>query len=451
MLWTLLKLRAQSAFSQRAIGALLFWMLCVVFLTGLLSLALMLRTEEGIVKGFSLFQTTDVTTTAIKDAFLSQTVSSNPVDGSSPVSPEDPQHSSPAQDTAFEQARALSQVLAPPDRSLVEWLRALENNRVTQRDIVLYIQSISQLSERQKQLFARQGVVIRSWDGAPVSAAQTKGLQAGPQFWIKKDHVKKWSISGILPDMMASQKVSTYSLTDLDVVRIVLWSDELLEKEEWEKANPPPTPPASVMPSAMSVVILPSDVGLKIIFWTSAGFVALFVAIGSMLFSLSSWDALRREGVFEPLMALPFKSYLLPASYLLFWWGFVCVSVVVAAILSAIVLASLGLPVMVVELLKIMGLALSLSLLVMSIAVMLSSWRHERWWRMWVSVISTVVALALQGVYVAYFSQTRSLAALLDGGWAVLLFAVFVFVSVGLWRLTGFLMERQWRQGFRRV
>lgn len=450
MLWSLIKLRFHSTLSTRPLGALLFWALCIIFLSGLLSLALMLRTEQGIVKGFSLFQNTDVTASAIKDAFLSQTAPSGSIDPS--TSSQGNPASSPDvnQDTAFEQARALSQVLAPPDRPLVEWLRTLENERVARRDIVLHLQSVSDLSERQKQLFARQGVALKSWDGNPPPQHQ-KGLQTGPEFWVKKDHVKKWTISGILPDMMASQKVSSYSLTDLDIVRIVLWSDELLQKEEWQKANPPPQPPAAVMPSAMSVVILPSDVGLKIIFWTSAGFVALFVAIGSMLFALSSWDALRREGVFEPLMALPFKSYLLPASYLLFWWGFVCLSILLASLTSVLILHILGLPIMVAELLKIMGLAASLSLLVMSSAVMLSSWRHERWWRMWVSVLTTAVALALQGIYLVFFSQTRALAALLDGNAAFVLFGLCVAASMFLWQVIGWLLERNWRQGFRRV
>ena len=400
----------------------------------MMGMSMLIHSEQGLVAGLKIINANDALMAQGRNMFADD----------------------PLPDTGvINQVQDVVEAIAATDLPPLEWLERLESERLMTREMVVRIRPWENLTERQKHLFAVQGITVIPWSDGESVPKRWDELSSVGHFWIEPTDVgprakRAWMIHGVMANMMASQRSRGHTITDLDVLRIILWSDDLVQQQEWVANNPPPDMPDEVVPARVTVKIIPSTVGVLIMFWTTVGFVVLMASIGTMLFALSGWDALRREGVFEPLMGLAFDARWLVVGHLWYWTVVLAAMILSAGVVAGVVLSFYQIPMFWGDMLKMVLLCVVGGALIAHFSVLVSVWIAKRWWRIWVTSIMTAASLGLQLSYVSMFSRTSDLAMLMTGAsyWAILFVGialVFAMTQMIAWR-----MERTQRLGFRR-
>lgn len=415
------------------LGIWAFWVMMVSLLSVVLLMMLMVRTPEGMAKGFDFLKSKNHALSGLQSMMVVST----------------PNDEATEQVSVMAQGHKVVKVLAGEQIPLSMWLQTLHNQRILKENLVVYLFPLD-LSPRQKLLFDVQGVEVREWGGAPKMPKVINNLQDPPSLWVGKTSNNSWVVHGSMGVLLRDNQYNGQELTSMDVVRVILWADELERQDAWYRAHPAPEPPANIKPSPVSIRLIPSTVALQETYWLAVGFLALLVGLGSLFVALTEWENARKEGHMEALAGVPRPIWMLVASYVWRWSVNVFVVLVVSGVLATGLAFSLSVPIVWMDLWGALVSVWVLAVVVISIGVMVVSWHASRTWRVWVMVVLLLCGLGFELMYVLFFANPSFLVMLSS---PISLIAIVVLgllcAAFAQWA-TGIRLERHGRMGLRK-
>jgi hypothetical protein len=348
-------------------------------------------------------------------------------------------------------SQALEKALAPTVPTMDAWASRLANGRVLDTPMTLHIRPWSAVTPRMQTLALAQGITLVSWpDHAPVPDRLDR-VRNVSRFWAEQAANKTWTVAGNPSDLLRSRTVDGSTLTDMDIVRLLLWSDALPAVAQWRTDHPAPDPPAQLLPPSIDVQFISGQMGAGVLFWNAVACLVLLAGTAGVLTTLLNWDALRREGLLEPLMALPIPDRRLVG---VLWGGWALWGSLVwlgALLIGYFVLIQEGLPVPCARLITVALLVESTWLLSLAGALFVLTLFPGRWWRMGGRMFLAGLLLLLELNGYAALTDARALAAFLDTPWSGLVVVPAGLLVVACLLGAGRRLALQNRLGWRRV
>lgn len=441
---SLIALRARSHVRHMSWGERLFWMFGALVLSSIMFLIILMSSQDGVSTLFSLAKKKDLAVHSLENVFV---VEDAPVSGSG-ASSSFPETSS--SQSIVQQADNLMKVVAPSEQPLSSWLFTLQNTKITSLPIVVHVRPANVFTPRQEAILKTQKIQVLPWSDRQSLPKSMDQLTNEIHFWVGKRGDKDWVIHGSVQDMLTTHAYQSGSLNSLDLMRVILWSDELPLQEKWFAENPAPSPPDHLKPSNVSLGLIPSTIALQQTFWLLVGFMGLMVASCGSLAGLVFWQTLHKEGAFEALSSLPFKTWILPASYILQWTLGVFAVVLLSVVLAVVPAVLLSVPLPWFSLLKAVFLAVVFSCFMISFSVMVSSWFSKAWWRLWFFPVFAFFVLGLEFFYMVFFFESRLITSFLHGWGMMAMMVALMGLSLGMWHQTARRLDRHGRLGLRK-
>lgn len=405
-------------------------LLTLTLLAGLLTgLTFMTRSDEGVTRVLQYMAAGQSTRSSMDDWWASR-IAPAPEDSASD---------------------ALATALAPTVPTMDAWASRLSRGRLLDTPMTLWVRPWSSVSPQMQTLASGQGITLRSWPEKAARPSHLNRVHTASVFWVEQTSDKSWTVAGNPSDLLRSRTVDGSTLTDMDVVRLLLWSDNLPLVSQWHAAHPAPTTPPELVPPNISVQFIAGNMGAGVLFWNAVACLILLAGTAGALVALLGWDGVRREGLLEPLMALPIPDRRLVGVLWGSWavWG--SLVWLGALLIGTGVLISEKLPwsfhdlvtvAALVECSWLLGLALSLAILTLF---------PGRGWRLGGRLLIAFGLLLLEWNSYAALTGARSLAALLDSRWSWLIVNPSLLLVVGCLLLAGRRLSVRNRLGWRRV
>jgi len=350
--------------------------------------------------------------------------------------------------TIISQASQIADILSPKTVESSAWVITLRNEKIIKSPFKIKLKPFD-LSEKQKYILKVQGIDISSWEDNQQPPKILQNLNQSSVVWISKDP-RGWTIWGDLSLLTHENKYRDIPVSNLEFLKIVLWLDEWEERENWFKENPPPTPPESLTPSNIGVGIIPSALAARASFWLFLGALLAYFSAICITFSSISWENSRSQGRYEALATLPLPSWVIPASFVLFWTCLVALITTPALLFSAISLIFLKVSFSPVSLLFLFFLFGVSSALFISFGVLVSSWYSSRSWRIFTPIALVIGNLLLVSFYIK--SVTLSSPPPTDGFFSLqmsLVFVASIFLTLFFVALTGWRLSKNGNLGLR--
>lgn len=425
---------------------LFFLVLCSLMVSLFLTLVLFMKSSEGLQKGLSFFDSQSAMVQVANEKAVERSNDTTEVNVASASDPEGSE-TTVVSKSIVKHARDIAEVLSPTETPHSEWINRLSSQRVFRTPLTIKMRPY-QVSPLQERIFSMQHIKVVPWDEEERPPAKIEGF-GSPVFWVSQSGPKTWVISGSMNDFLEMNKIDSKNITTLDLVRMVMWTDELKAQEEWQKANPAPEPPENIKPSVIGVGIIPHPAALQVSFWIAVGFFALFFAGPCLILAVSSWESSRREGRFEAISGLSVPAWIPLFAFLASRALILSLLLLVASFLSCLAFLYFGFSIPFLSMMHILVLSFSLAFLAQSFGVMAVSWFPVRAWRLWVLVVFTFALIACDVLYIVTFSDSRILALLFSGAWTYLLPIVFIVLSLGCVFLGGKRLSRHGKLGLR--
>ena len=422
--------------------------LCLA-LSALLTSALLLETPEGVSKIFSIINKQP------QEKQLKPVAPPNFSSEEKPSQGEDvgntPEQVSVNADAVIKQAEKITNILSPQTIDSADWIYQLKQERILDHALTIKLKPF-QLNEAQKYILKVQGITAVPWPKNEQPPKTIEDVKTSSVLWVEQVGPKYWTVWGDLSVLTSEnkQKNDKNVITNLEMVKIILWLDEWEAREAWLKANPAPEPPANLMPSNIGVGIIPSTIASRATFWLFVGALGAYFSMMCMTFSVISWEAARNQGRYEALSALPLKNWVVPFSFVLFWGVMTSCLVFVSLLFSSIFLVILNIQVPTLTLLFLFVLFSLSSICFISFAVMIASWYSNRSWRTFAPLALVLGNITLVSFYVKSINISSRVS--INGffsteiiGFAILS-ALLTFVFL---RLTGWRLSREGNLGLR--
>ena len=425
VLRNLLKLRFQSIRLMPSFGVASFYFVLVFVLTIFVSSSMLLRSPEGLQKGLFLIKAQG----QLKSLLVSSTNSEEPNNTSS----SDQQQSNAPSDiqtqAALAQAQQISKLISPEPVPLSSWLLTMQNHRIVSSPITVYLNPY-ELSSRQHLLTQVQGIKVLPWSSQTPPPKNINHVSSEIKIWVARPDPthRVWLVHGSMADLLQENEFEENVVSNLDVIKMILWADELKKQDEWMAQHPTPTPPEDVRPSFVSVSVIPSTSGLLVAFWIAIGFITIFVSSGCLLMGLTLWSSTNQQGEWEAISSLPVPTWVIPTQFVLNCLFKVLPLVLVSCLLSMGLLGIYDVPFFIMDYLKFLLLAGASATLAFSVAVLSQSFFPFAWWRLWVTLILLAFVVMAELSYVVFFANAKIIALLMTS-WGFVLIALLWLVA----------------------